>query len=437
MNQLSEIYPEEDVSTLMKVINDAQGDFEQACMLLAEQKYEQPVEEPIDDTDMAFHQVKAMFPECKDAEIRDALNSGKDLEDTINILLTLITLETLPAEERQLNIHHPLLTQETPEPPKKPADWNSILIKAEKVASALGIEKNSAISLLHTYNGDVSKAIVIHVRQETAKLEPEEAATGLGLSLKRLSIGGRRVQNGNPAQYSSSTPASPSWPAKVELKTDDLVALQAFLDINPEFSKISRDFYINALKYFNKDLGKVAVAASLIMEEKNWKVTFPDDTNKKLEQKSAEQKKAEQKKADHKITLELFQFAPRKTQEDVPPKVTPKPPAEPLTFFSTQPTVVDLHGLTVDEALQETISVLDQWWAYELKQREFYGKFINESKAKNVQAVTIITGRGIHTIGGFSPIRRKVIKYLDSQGYRFELDTGSVKVFGRHIRLGW
>lgn len=89
---------------------------------------------------------------------------------------------------------------------------------------------------------------------------------------------------------------------------------------------------------------------------------------------------------------------------------------------------VDLHGLTLSSAMQLVRTVVPKWWDDELSQRGRNGG--NGIKAIHVEPFHIITGRGLHSEGG-PVIMKAVKKYLQTEQYVFEDNTGSFLVVGK------
>ncbi|XP_006895479.1 PREDICTED: NEDD4-binding protein 2-like [Elephantulus edwardii] len=79
--------------------------------------------------------------------------------------------------------------------------------------------------------------------------------------------------------------------------------------------------------------------------------------------------------------------------------------------------VLDLHGLHVDEAIAQLTAVLQR------KSKEF--RQSNNGKPY----LSVITGRGNHSLGGVARIKPAVANYLTSHGFRFsEIKPGFLKV---------
>lgn len=94
---------------------------------------------------------------------------------------------------------------------------------------------------------------------------------------------------------------------------------------------------------------------------------------------------------------------------------------------------LDLHHLTVKSALSASLRCLEVWWQEELSMREIDGKFgnYNSNLAQFVRPMRIITGRGIHSVGGVSRIRQSVLSTLNKLGYIYNENLGSFEILGR------
>ena len=79
----------------------------------------------------------------------------------------------------------------------------------------------------------------------------------------------------------------------------------------------------------------------------------------------------------------------------------------------------DLHGFLPDEAVSIVRECLKKWWAEELILREQKAQRLNQRIVANVKPFTIITGRGIHSVGGVSKVRKKVKYFLENNTFVF------------------
>lgn len=93
---------------------------------------------------------------------------------------------------------------------------------------------------------------------------------------------------------------------------------------------------------------------------------------------------------------------------------------------------LDLHNLTIDEALDTTQAVLQEWWAVEEKERIIAGTFNRfGSKTLFTDPLTVITGRGLHSSSGKPRLRTAIKKYLTQNKFVFSEQLSSFIVEGR------
>lgn len=101
------------------------------------------------------------------------------------------------------------------------------------------------------------------------------------------------------------------------------------------------------------------------------------------------------------------------------------------SFYNTAN--LDLHRLSVRSALSATLTCLEVWWQEELSLRDYEGKYHKySSRAQFTSPMLIVTGRGIHSIGGVSRIRQTVLSTLNKLGYIYNENVGSFEIIGRH-----
>lgn len=82
---------------------------------------------------------------------------------------------------------------------------------------------------------------------------------------------------------------------------------------------------------------------------------------------------------------------------------------------------IDLHGATVQDAVNMSLRRVRRWW-----------DSLGEDKPKRAkEGFTIITGRGLHNRDGRSRLRSSVCKALVAEGWKVEVLTGSYVITGR------
>lgn len=92
---------------------------------------------------------------------------------------------------------------------------------------------------------------------------------------------------------------------------------------------------------------------------------------------------------------------------------------------------LDLHGYTVGEALALANETASAWWREEQRMQIENGLMRKTgARAKYVENLVIVTGRGLHSVGG-PKIKGSVLRLLTQQGYIIEEDVGSLVVMGK------
>lgn len=93
-------------------------------------------------------------------------------------------------------------------------------------------------------------------------------------------------------------------------------------------------------------------------------------------------------------------------------------------------TLLDLHGYSVAQALPIAEATANAWWQEEQNRRVIDGRLDKFGHRANfVEDLEIITGRGLHSVGG-PKIRAQVIQRLTKQGYILEEEVGRIIVQG-------
>ncbi|CAN3353292.1 hypothetical protein DICA3_A05336 [Diutina catenulata] len=93
---------------------------------------------------------------------------------------------------------------------------------------------------------------------------------------------------------------------------------------------------------------------------------------------------------------------------------------------------LDLHGLLLQPAMSIARTALAEWWSSELKARETQGELHKfGARAQFAGSVNIVTGRGLHSAGGVSVIRRGIANLLKIGRYTYDEEAGSFEVTGK------
>ena len=106
------------------------------------------------------------------------------------------------------------------------------------------------------------------------------------------------------------------------------------------------------------------------------------------------------------------------------------------TSSSSSDIVLDLHGLTVHDALRVVRREVSGWWASLGEDRAgvvgvdggWAGRF---QGAKRRPELVLVTGRGQHSVGGRAKVGPAVIDMLVREGWKVEIGSGVLYVTGR------
>lgn len=80
---------------------------------------------------------------------------------------------------------------------------------------------------------------------------------------------------------------------------------------------------------------------------------------------------------------------------------------------------LDFHGFVPNDAIQVLQACLEKWWKHELREREMKSQNLYISKVANVNPLEIVTGRGLHSVGGISRLKISVKKFLNDRNYLY------------------
>ena len=83
---------------------------------------------------------------------------------------------------------------------------------------------------------------------------------------------------------------------------------------------------------------------------------------------------------------------------------------------------IDLHGVTVNDGVRIALDSVRSW----------YDNLDGEYKAREAKkGYTIITGRGLHSQGGVSLLRKALLPQLVNAGWNVQVGTGLFTIYGR------
>ena len=230
--------------------------------------------------------------------------------------------------------------------------------------------------------------------------------------------------------------------------------LWQFYHSNPDMQMLDKTFLINALEFFRGNCDQVLSLAFELAQEKGpslnsaWSTGINNGLSSKG-LKTAPIKFAPKQTTDSYLILaQKFKTYTAKRKASVP-LFSSSPPSSSSSSTSASTIIkpsgqierlntyigtgrLDLHNFKLVDAIQTTKLVLSHWWDQEKKHREEQGqlqKFGN--LAQFVHDIEIITGRGLHSVGGVSLIRKYVKEYLVRERFVFDEQVGKFDVKGK------
>lgn len=197
--------------------------------------------------------------------------------------------------------------------------------------------------------------------------------------------------------------------------SDEAMELNSIIGSNPSLKAINPEFLKQALIFFDGDVAQTTLVAVFIMDCDAARFTFIDVGPKVPIVKHHQNLKtcpgtttAKEKAASSDSTvLDPASFVSDESYDN----------AVKICEDVFNNYTADLHGFLPHEATLITQTCLKTWWSEELALREINGHRLNQIKAVNVAPFKVITGRGLHSVGGISKVRIKVRSYLESNAY--------------------
>lgn len=207
--------------------------------------------------------------------------------------------------------------------------------------------------------------------------------------------------------------------------TQQEIELKCQIKFEPLLQRLNYNFLKRSLKFFNNELGKVLEVAYMFIEAGLEEFLFTFDPRYSgasalvplatPESSVWGRNQSAQSQAIANANVLGLRMAPRALS----------------TNQSSFSTYLDLHGYTVAEAISLVESTVAAWWGREQELRVKDGRLEKQgAKANFVEYLVIITGRGLHSLGG-PKIRTAVIKVLNGQNYIFQEQVGLLHVQGK------
>ena len=481
--QLAEIFPDKPIDELKTSLDDAAGDLELTVSLVLsgsdsvhrEQltKDVQPKvttdngTNPVEDNLLELY---SMFPDIDTRVITSYYNSeGNSLYNTICDLLSYEMLSVEDKGEQQL------LEERLAELRTKQSTKNSWSLFREHVSLILKytqVDERTARQYYykHFFHPIPTIVAIIHEQKRVKAIDRNVTVNETKTKTKnRAKHNFSRVQSQRgfaytrghiPLRYTATATTTSSSstvknhhsqtspvttkPGNVESKQlyvysdsdPKLKALRELVRSSPNLSGINPAFLRDALTYYRGDTEKTLDLCCLLAEQNGIKYSFlfdtPDGVGHRLEEHTHSNltvttsrpptPSTPSKGSKHGKTAETLGIS--KHREAI---VSNERQLRDL--FNTYK--LDFHGYLPQEAESILRLALERWWNEEIMLRERNTIRLNLIEVRFVQPLIVITGRGIHSVGGVSKVRIQVKKLLENEMFVFDERPSFFTVYGK------
>lgn len=446
---LKECFPDLSSDAILDAIEDADGDLNKASEILMtglghdydgyEGKTEEQEEEEEDDEkfytespDYKVLSLAEMFPHIDVEVISTTL---KDTNyDTVKASESLLNHGLIVDFEKELQIEEATKIQNSNR------TWGQIHERIYEIAELVEVDINIAKSYYHKNGGNIIQALVdiiynLKIEQEKERLREQTQKEKGTKQLNRVIPKGGRVQNG----LSKRTPTYNTKPKKqttekpaytYDENSPEVSELATLIYDDPHLVNINWEFNQKALVYFEGDVTKVMALDLFIVEFDGVRLTYREEPEALQGNMNTSLTQTSQPPARFLQVLKK------------PINVTVKQPSMEDDLTAKQIALqrvqlkkckensqLDLHGFHIKNARDTTRRALKDWWDDELRAREASGRAGPGKKAREIGPFVVITGKGLHSEGGFSKVRATIKKYLNnSEYYALEEDARFVVI---------
>ncbi|KOG98235.1 Cue2p [Saccharomyces eubayanus] len=422
---LMDMFPTVSGSILQEHLLKNNNDLELAiCLLLKEN-------DEVATTDNELHQLYDMFPHIDCDIIKDQFTANeKSVELTISDLLNYEILQKL--KEDQTPSHDSVQQDGTKNNWKLTNDHIQTIIKftdapkniAQKYFVENSFDSISAVIkiVLDYYDKDHFTQTPTTVNSKirlTAPVKGGRVQSSMGLAHvlkqgeKSTKESGENIKRVKTYKHSSSSP--------------QMIELNEMIEGNHDLKAINHEFLQKCLQFYDGDIMKVLDLSSLLIKDdksitKTWNFDggFTLTSQDNCKQHSS---KPSTPPNSHKNCVKKSPFQNKETHEEAVAIIN--------NLFQTYR--LDFHGFLPNEAVSILKLALNKWWSKEVTERELNSHNINAygSKVQFVSPLVVVTGRGIHSVGGISKVRLQVKNFLDKNHYVFWEESSFFRVEGK------
>lgn len=488
---LSQMFPNVTLRDISKTIVEYDGDFDKACDSLLTLS---SLDEVKDEGDWYIKDSKPQMTKTDSSKSESTrfpteyANEGEYLSQIFPQIPTSEILRHLKTEDKDINRVYDILSnynalrkknvkvkldsiEATPVKPLK--TWDSLHQETSLVCELTQCKRETAKFYLLKHNSVAlaAKLIVENEESPNQSLPLKKVPEGpIKIAASRVQSASTSLRNSpkvsapdiSSLKISEETLAENLTPEKVDKCGESAVEIleKSKLD-QPDLFKLPDLFYTKLLVYFNGDVDKIVNVAKFIINhkafEKSQSKIIPISIKVQDSPKESFKPVAKQhnkplpargeadyfSKSNH--YLQMAKSSSDKSVKAYYSKLASENKSLAIESFKEnnynlqdpvrneylQTGRLDLHGLTVEVAIDLVRRIVQEWWRSELDKREQLGKSTKYGKAIYVEPLHIITGRGIHSSGGVSKLKTAVRHYLNTGKIIFDENSSSFTVQGK------
>ncbi|SCU94763.1 LADA_0G11012g1_1 [Lachancea dasiensis] len=200
---------------------------------------------------------------------------------------------------------------------------------------------------------------------------------------------------------------------------------------NPPLKAINPLFWKTALRFYRGDILRTTLVGSYILNNNSSQYTFIDAVAKQTSSGFPESTTGTKKN----VTSKLRPPSSTSDKQSISQSSfdTKDKYARALQIFDDlfNTHSADLHGFYPQEAKAVAQACLETWWEEEISLREINADRARLIRAQNIAPIKIITGRGLHSVGGISKVRNTIKSFLDQYNYVYTEEASYFVVEGR------
>lgn len=462
---LSEIFPGISNDIIKNALDSSDNDIKLASsIIISHDKMENEIG-GISTIETELAKYYDMFPNINQEYINKIYEKIDDNEDILEELLNfeLLVIETKKERQQSEMVIHDTLIENKNE--SKPISaWTSRSTPVELIMEYTSVTED--ISKHHYFeNGhDFILAIISIIdlytteQKNESENKDENSRTVIPQNQGKRIVQGGRVQGNGNFSHLKSKASSKKENIFVNLQNDNEIdvkdsskkynkyrlnslqdeELNDIIKRDPKNKLINKKILRKSLMFYEGNLNNVLRLVTLLIENNYTHLTLPVKSTMAL--------KSIQSSVN--ITHSSFQGFKRinSTYPTSPSKKNMKNRIIPNKGFSSIDNYkkaylmienlfisnkLDFHGFYPNEVILILHKCLNMWWDKELETRELNAQSYKNPKALNIQPLVIITGRGIHSVGGVSKVRIQVKAYLDKIKYIYWEEPSYFTVEGK------